>query len=825
MFAKQSVCNKLLVINFVATLFAILVAGFFWLSVALQNYIDYFNERISNQAHLVANNSSAAVIFQDWEEVQVILSALKTDSAIVSASIITDDLTNEFSVDFKELPYQVRHFDWLFSSLRKKTGSIKVPIIFADNQIAELELSYHTNEIYDAFTDIVLSLVYIAVLAIVLGAVVLRRIQYLVTRPLHNLSQLARNVTESNNYSLRGTISYNDEIGHLTEDVNSMLDIIERRDIDLERKVKERTAQLETKNVELEHQIQERSRAEAEKREVEERFEQAFINAPIGMALINADQLVFRVNESFSRIQDANHIEIYLKEFIESAAYCEVNVRFSSLVQGKISSFDMDVECFDIKGKLMSAVMSFSAIRNDADEFRYAVLQLQDVTESKKLSKELEYQACHDALTSLPNRRLLKEAVLAASNRSPFKQFALCILDLDQFKVVNDACGHLAGDELLRQVSNIIRSLVRPNDLVARLGGDEFAVLLNDCDAETVASITESIRESIEHWVFNYDGTNFRVGASIGVTIVDRPSMDMSELFKQADTACYVAKDSGRNRVHIIEGENGEVHQRQGEMIWVQRLHDALDNDKFVLYGQTVAPLNSEHKGERKEILLRLWDDVEQRIIPPGAFIPAAERYGMMDKIDRWVIKQLLTLLKENEELYDAGQSYWVNLSGLSLGSKNFLNDLEDIIRNSGIPSGTVNFEITETAVMSNIAEARKFMESVKPLGCKFALDDFGSGMSSFGYLKNLPVDYIKIDGMFVRDILKDEVDLIFVKSIIDIAKVMGLETIAEYVESEEIKDVLTDLGTNYGQGFALGEPVPLLFDSAFYQQLRRKAS
>ncbi|MFK7830935.1 MAG: EAL domain-containing protein [Congregibacter sp.] len=812
MISHQSIRNKLLSINLLATVFALLLSGVFWVYIALQNYTDYFDERIASQARLVASNASAAVLFEDWDEAAVILSALATDPAITGARILLEDATSAYSIEFQATPQMRRLFALQIASFRQQTGSIRVPVEADSREIAKIELTYHTNEIYEAFVDITLSLISTAGVAMILGALLLLPMQSVVTRPLKRLSVLARDVTESKNYALRGEVTFRDEIGQLTEDFNSMLDIIERRDTDLESKVQERTQQLATKNVELEHEISERARSEEEKREIEARFEQAFINAPIGMALVDEQQRTFRFNAAFSRTLDINNIDmLYLHDFIESAAHEQISQYFKGLVNGEKTSFSADASCISGQGMQMSVVLSFSAIRNDQRNFRYAVLQLQDITESKKLSEELEYQAQHDVLTGLPNRRILKEALAAAAERTPFEFYALGFLDLDQFKVVNDACGHMAGDELLRQVAHIIANTVGPEDLVVRLGGDEFAVLLTGSDDNAVHRIAENIREAIESWEYNFEGKVFRVGASIGVVVVTQPMTDISVLMNEADTACFVAKDQGRNRVHIIQGEDREVHERQGEMRWVQRLHDALDGDRFVLYAQPVVALNAECDGERKEILLRMWDDRGEQPIPPGAFIPAAERYGLMDKIDRWVIQRLIKLLKDDHSLHNAGQSYWVNLSGLSLGNTKFLSDIEIFIKTSELPVGTVNFEITETAVMNNIAEARKFMESLKELGCRFALDDFGSGMSSFGYLKNLPVDYIKIDGMFVRDIVEDEVDLIFVKSIIDIAKVMGIETIAEYVESEAIKRVVEDLGTDFGQGYALGKPVPLI--------------
>lgn len=820
MLSKQSIGNKLLLLNIFAIFFAVFIAGFIWSHIALSEYERYFNQRISNQITLVANNLSAAVMFEDWGEVDVILSALKADDAILSARIFPNNselgqesgsMDNAYQLEMQARPNQNRHLAWTFKKFKKTTGSKQIPINAGNNDIAILEVQYHTNEIYTAFIRVLYSILSITLLLLTITTLILFKLQRLVTGPIHSLSILAREVTKSQNYSLRGTAVFEDEVGQLTEDFNLMLDIIESRDSDLENIVWMRTKELESKNFELKHEIEERAKSEVEKREVLARFEKAFINAPIGMALIDTNEQIFRANSSLTTTLKVNqNRQLYLNEFINDEGYQTIHSKFEALVSGKLSSFESNVDCFDAKGNWMAAILSFSSVRNDEDQFRYAVLQLQNITESKKLSLELEFLARHDALTSLPNRRVLKDAITELCNIELIQPSALAILDLDQFKIVNDTCGHIAGDELLCQIASIIKSSAREGDLVVRLGGDEFAILFKDCDKEIISDITESIREIIGRWEYRYQNNVFRIGVSIGVVIIEKRLLEPSELMKKADAACFIAKDLGRNYVHIVDGEDSEVLERQREISWVQRIHNALENDDMLLYAQSIVPLNSDKKSTRKEILLRLFDRENNIVVPPGAFIPSAERYGLMHKIDLFVVNKLIMMLKQNPLLCTAGQTYWVNLSGLSLSSKNFLLELENVLRSAELPSGCINFEITETAVMSNISEAKKFMESIRSIGCQFALDDFGSGMSSFGYLKNLPVDYIKIDGMFVRDITKNEIDLIFVKSIIDIANVMGIETIAEYVESSRIKEVLKELGANYGQGYAIDRPAPL---------------
>ncbi|MFV0278951.1 MAG: putative bifunctional diguanylate cyclase/phosphodiesterase, partial [Parahaliea sp.] len=376
----------------------------------------------------------------------------------------------------------------------------------------------------------------------------------------------------------------------------------------------------------------------------------------------------------------------------------------------------------------------------------------------------------------------------------------------DQFKIVNDTCGHAAGDELLQMVADLLTGIVGEANLVTRLGGDEFAVLLRNCDIRSARILAERMREHIARLEFHWEERLFRIGASVGGIMIDHETADVSWLMKQADAACYTAKDGGRNRVHIFEGEDLATQRRQGEIRWAQRLQEALENDEFVLFSQPILPLKKACGHARYEVLLRLQHRSNNSLITPDVFLPAAERYGLSKKIDRWVVSNLVSRLKAG--VLEANHShYWVNLSGISLSDASFMDFLEQTIARASLPRGCVNFEITETAVISNLEAMTRYMQRMNDLGCAFALDDFGTGVSSFGYLKNLPVEFLKIDGMFVRDILDDPVDQIFVKSVIDIAQVMGIQTIAEFVESHAIAQRLAELGADYGQGYALGRP------------------
>ncbi|OFZ99050.1 MAG: hypothetical protein A2Z44_10280 [Betaproteobacteria bacterium RBG_19FT_COMBO_58_11] len=441
------------------------------------------------------------------------------------------------------------------------------------------------------------------------------------------------------------------------------------------------------------------------------------------------------------------------------------------------------------------------------------VVVFRDVTTERSLAHELAWQASHDALTSLVNRhefeRRLQELVESA--QSSRISHALLYIDLDQFKLVNDTCGHVAGDELLRQLSTLLSAKIRTVDTLARLGGDEFGLLLPGCGIEQAQVIAEKLREEISEFRFMWEAKTFAVGASIGLVEITQETGGIANLLSAADTACYMAKDRGRNRVCVHRAQDAEVRRLHGEAEWVSRITRAFEENRFQLYYQKIIPLHPDRHPEYREILLRLIDEAGQ-LVPPMAFIPAAERYGLMPSIDRWVVRTLFAWMKAHHRHQLAENiRYSINLSGQSLGDDAFTDFVEDQFHLSGVLPGRICFEVTETAAISNLAHAMRMMSKLQAMGCGFSLDDFGSGMSSFAYLKNLPVDSIKVDGAFVRDMLTDPIDCAMVEAIIRIGHVMGLKTIAEYVESEAIMQRLAELDVDYVQGFGMHRPEPLI--------------
>ena len=434
-----------------------------------------------------------------------------------------------------------------------------------------------------------------------------------------------------------------------------------------------------------------------------------------------------------------------------------------------------------------------------------------DVTQSHELAKQLEYQATYDALTGLVNRRefdLRLDGALRMA-REHNQQHVLCYLDLDQFKIVNDTVGHVAGDELLKQVSAILQPHVRASDTLARLGGDEFAVLLNNCPLATGVTIAENLIKELRDYSFNWQGRRFKISASIGVIEITAKTHSREQLMSQADVACYAAKDQGRNRVHAYRTDGHSTNKHHAELMRVNDIRSGLQNKRFRLYYQTILPLNNDNQLlPYYEVLLRL-NDKDGNVVSPGTFIPAAERYNLMNDIDKFVIQQ--TLVTQQDLFNQLPYGYIaINLSGTSLNDPDLLNYVKTQFKHSSLAPERICFEITETAVISNLGEALLFIEAMRTLGCKFALDDFGSGLSSFAYLKRFDVDFLKIDGYLVRDMSTDYADQVMVRAINEIGQAMNIHTIAEFVETQTDIELLKKLHVTYAQGYAISRPLPL---------------
>ena len=488
------------------------------------------------------------------------------------------------------------------------------------------------------------------------------------------------------------------------------------------------------------------------------------------------------------------------------------NPVFVSLREGKVTELGQHSMLVSRDRTQIAIQDSAAPIRDHRSEVVGAVMVFHDVGKERRLRHQLAYQATHDSLTGLINRREFEvrlDRALEMVRAERDLTHVLLYLDLDQFKIVNDTCGHSAGDQLLQQVTSLITRRVRSSDVVCRLGGDEFGILLEDCSLERAVEIGDALRQAIREYRFFWQEAVFDIGVSIGVVAMSGDSDSVAALLSAADVACYAAKDSGRNRLHVYQ--HGDAAERHAEMQWVSRVTRALEDGRFELYYQPIVPIGDvdDHRGHY-ELLLRMRDE-GGALVPPDAFIPAAERYNLMPTLDRWVIRQALEgLVDSGRSGDDGGYSLAINLSGTSLNDDKFLAFVLHELESHQLAPGALCFEITETAAISNLSVAAHFMSEIKRRGCEFSLDDFGSGLSSFTYLKNLPVDYLKIDGHFIKQITADRIDQAMVKAITQVGSAMGIRTVAEHVESKEVLDTLRAIGVEYAQGYYFAEPAPV---------------
>ena len=479
------------------------------------------------------------------------------------------------------------------------------------------------------------------------------------------------------------------------------------------------------------------------------------------------------------------------------------------LKEGRVISLAENSVLITKNGDEVPIQDSAAPIRDRIGNIIGSVMIFHDVSKDSRLFRQLSYQASHDTLTGLINRREFENCLIGAleKTRDDNEQtHALLYLDLDQFKVVNDTFGHIAGDALLRQLSELIQANIRSTDMLARLGGDEFGILLERCSDERAIEVAEDIRGSIEGYRFEWKDSFTTVRCSIGVVIINSENADVASVMSSADVACYSAKDMGRNQVHLYRDSDASL--RHEEMKWVSRITNAVEEERFELFFQPIIGIGEKNGGHRGhyELLLRMRDE-KGELVGPDQFIPAAERYNLMSTLDRWVIHEALTELADRNDEGEARYTLAINLSGTSLSEDRFLEFVIDELKKQNLPDGAICFEITETAAISNLSRVVHFMQTLKKLGCKFSLDDFGSGLSSFTYLKNLPVDYLKIDGQFIRNVAEDAVDESMVRAISSVGHAMGIETIAERVETKQVLDKLGALGIEFAQGYYIARP------------------
>jgi len=483
--------------------------------------------------------------------------------------------------------------------------------------------------------------------------------------------------------------------------------------------------------------------------------------------------------------------------------------------QTKTSGANRNLILINRRGERCAIEQCSAPIRDYNGDSSGAVIVFRDVSHARDMAQKIRWQASHDALTGLANRRVFEERLrqLLENAHDTGSSHALLYLDLDQFKVINDTCGHRAGDELLYRLASLLESQMQTDDLLARPGGDEFGILLSDCTLDTAKQRAALLRDSISNFRFDWLEHTYTLGVSIGLAALDQQAGNSADALSAADLACYAAKEQGRNRIHVHQPDDRDILKRQGEMHWVSRIRNALEEQRLVLYCQTIAPLRGpETSNLHFEVLLRMRDE-QGLIVLPNAFLPAAERYNLMQQLDNWVVEATFSTLHRCQQQADepcASVTCSINLSGASLTDDDMLKHIKQLFQQYQISPQNICFEITETVAVSNLAKASYFIKTLRKMGCRFSLDDFGTGLSSFAYLKELPVDYLKIDGSFVRDILHDPSDRAIVSAINQIAHTLGLQTIAEFVETDTIRSMLIDLEVDYAQGYCMHKPAPL---------------
>jgi diguanylate cyclase (GGDEF)-like protein/PAS domain S-box-containing protein len=550
-------------------------------------------------------------------------------------------------------------------------------------------------------------------------------------------------------------------------------------------------------------------------RRSEAMYRATFEEAAVGMAHFSPDGRFLRVNEKLCKILGypagallrLSYRDITHTEDIQAAAE-----NLDSLVSGRANAYGTRKRYRRADGTSVWVNLSEAAVRDGNGALMYTVSVIEDVSEAHKLSEELSYRARHDSVTGLVNRYEFERRLRGylSDSRHNRSAAAVCYMDLDQFKLVNDTAGHVAGDALLKQLAAELAQQVPDADSLARVGGDEFALLLPDCSPERALLVTEQLRTAVAEFAFRWEEHSFRLGVSIGVVPLPTPTLhSVTDVMRAADAMCYAAKDEGRNRVIFWHEDHEARHRRHGEMQWAPRIARALDEGRFHLMAQPIVPVAADcGDTARYELLVRMEEDGET--VPPGAFLPAAERYGLSPRIDRWVVERALDWLQKRPGTPGNQPLLSINLSGVTITDRGFRQFLFDRLTGASDIAARLCFEVTETAAIANLDDAVSLIQELRRLGCMFALDDFGSGLSSFAYLKNLPVDFVKIDGVFVRDVDRDDMDRAIVKSITELGRVSGKRTIAEFVESEAAMETLRELGVDYAQGFWIGRPAPL---------------
>ena len=780
---NQPIARKLWLSVLLPSLAALIIAGALFLTLELYEFKQKSLSDLTALANLIGNRSTAAILFQDIDLAKENLAALQMQRDVRAACLYDADhrlfaaMLNDNTGKW-HCPQQTQQSQTVMTDVH---AYVVAMINDGDQRIgtlliqADFEASYWQKL---QFIGLLLS-VYAAVslLSFALSAMMIQ----MIVRPITNLVQLTRQIASSKNYALRAQKIYRDETGVLVDAFNDLLQTVESQNQAI---------------------IQAR-----------DHYLALYHNNPTMVFNLNSDLSIDAVNMTGANMLGFDIQDLQNRPLLNFVHVCDLSTANRFLTDCKnderiAHKQEFRLCCLD---NSIIWVRATAQLVNNEQKAASILLVCEDITENYELNQQIAYQANHDPLTGFANRRAFDGAITAALEETQTKsaEHALCYLDLDQFKVVNDTSGHTAGDELLRQLGEMLSKKIRKNDFIARLGGDEFGIVMYGCSLDQAIHACELILNAIKDFHFAWQGRHFNIGVSIGVTAINSNSKDATALLKEADAACYAAKDRGRNRVHAFRPDDKELALRHGQMKWVEKIQQGLEQNRFFLFGQPIVPIANNKEKMHFEVLVRYLDKRNQ-IVPPGAFLPAAERYNLASSLDRWVISTLFEWLTHHPQCLEQISVCSVNLSGLSLSDEKMLGFIAEQFKQWQIPTQKICFEITETAAIVNLSHATEFINQLRAQGCMFSLDDFGSGLSSFAYLKNLPVDFLKIDGLFVKDILDDSVDLAMVQAINEVGHVMGKKTIAEFVENNLILELLTKLGVDYAQGYGIGKPVPI---------------
>lgn len=775
--------RKLLLMLLFSGLTSVIFAGVFLIMLEISEFQRNTRDDLSALATIVGNRSTAALTFDDQQVANENLAVFNNIPTVQSACFY-----NAHGAVFAQLHkqhdaesacpasagHELTHFQdvhlFIFQPITLEGETLGAIYIHAD-----LSEAYWRKIKFIGMMFLVL--IGAATITFFLSTPFLK----IISKPIQDLVDTAKEISRTKNYSLRASIAKDNEVSVL---VNAFNDLIKTVDI-------QNQALLQAKN----------------------RYLALYDDNPTIVFNLKEDGRILSVNRTGAKYLGLSVEQLQGRlvfDFIHDADIPLINNLFERCrcTPSGVHKQELRNLCHD--GRIIWVRETARWIESEHQQSSLLLVG-EDITEARWLNEQLIHQATHDALTNLPNRLEFHKRIELAVNsaQASSAEHALCYLDLDQFKVINDTCGHFAGDDVLRQLGELLRRKIRRYDCVARLGGDEFGILMHDCTLTEAVTACENLRDLVRDFRFASDNRSFSIGVSIGIAAVTSTSINAVTLLKEADAACYAAKDKGRNRVHVFRPDDEELAIRHGEMQWVEKIQQGVANNQFCLFGQPIVSLDGHADGLHFETLVRYRDDNGQ-IIPPGAFLPAAERYNLAPTLDRWVISHLFEWMANQIGFLEDLGICSVNLSGLSLTDESMLAFILREIQRWAIPSHKICFEITETAAIANLSLASKFIDALRSQGCLFSLDDFGSGLSSFAYLRNLPVDFLKIDGLFVKDILDDKVDLAMVKSINEVGHIMHKKTIAEFIENQQIFDLLKELGVDYGQGYGIGKPVPL---------------